>query len=128
MVGEAQVPEKQAIHGYVCTEIHNGFEAYRREVGLTSGSALLTLLVLREIKVQRLGSAATRAREGSGGVPRDAKVSAYIDAAKFEEFKALTSGLDRSASECAAALIERELKERWLQAALELPLAPEDAA
>ena len=62
MVVDAQATEKHPIHGYVCPDVHGQFEAYRRELGLTSSSALLTLLVLREIKLQRLAGAGARAR------------------------------------------------------------------
>jgi hypothetical protein len=113
---DAQVTEKHPIHGHVCPDVHAQFEAYRRELGLTSGSALLTLLVLREIKLQRLASSGTRVRDGQ---PRNAKVSAYIDSSKAQAFKGLIDQLGRSASNCAADLVERELEERWLQRVIE---------
>ena len=116
MVVDAQATEKHPIHGYVCPDVHGQFEAYRRELGLTSSSALLTLLVLREIKLQRLAGAGARARDGQ---PRNAKVSAYIDSSKAQAFKGLIDQLGRSASDCAADLVERELEERWLQAVIE---------
>lgn len=118
MAENAQTTEKHAIHGYVCSETHEQFEAYRRDVGLTSASALLTLLVLREIKLQRLAGSSLRVREGR---PRNSKVSAYIDAGKAQAFKVVVDQLGRSASDCAADLVERELEERWLQTALRLP-------
>ena len=127
MADDTQATEKHAIHGYVCPDVHGRFEAYRREVGLTSSSALLTLLVLREIKLQRLGPARGRSRDVQSGTTRDAKVSAYIDSGRAQAFKALTDKLGRSASECAAALVERELDERWLDAALAQPPAVEGA-
>lgn len=116
MVVDLRVTEKHPIHGYVCPDVHGQFEAYRRELGLTSSSALLTLLVIREIKVQRLASSGARARDGQ---PRTAKVSAYIDSSKAQAFKGLIEQLGRSASDCAADLVERELEERWLQAVIE---------
>jgi hypothetical protein len=116
MAIDAQPTEKHPIHGYVCPDTHGRFEAYRRELGLTSSSALLTLLVLREIKLQRLASSSARARDGQ---PRIAKVSAYIDSSKAQAFKELIDQLGRSASDCAADLVERELEERWLEAVIE---------
>lgn len=118
MAVHAQDTEKHAIHGYVCSHVHERFEAYRRKLGLTSGSALLTLLVLREIKLQRLATAATRVRDGQ---PRSAKVSAYIDSGKIQAFKGFIDQLGRSASDCAADLVERELEERWLETIIETP-------
>lgn len=112
--------EKHPIHGYVCPDVHGRFEAYRRELGLTSSSALLTLLVLREIKLRRLIASASRTRSNR---PRDAKVSAYIDMGKVQAFKELIEQLGRSASDCAADLLARELEERWLEKVLEAPPA-----
>lgn len=114
MVEEKEAEEKHAIHGYVCPEMHSRFEAYRRELGLTSSSALLTLLVLREIKLERLVPAVTRSR----GRSRNAKVSAYIDAGKRQSFKELIDRLGRSVSDCTADLVARELDERWLESTL----------
>ena len=118
MALDTQANEKHAIHGYVCPDLHDQFETYRRKLGLTSSSALLTLLVLREIKLQRLAASTGRAREGE---PRNAKVSAYIDSGKAQAFKGLIDQLGRSASDCAADLVARELEERWLEATLEMP-------
>lgn len=120
MADAAQKTEKHPIHGYVCPDVHGRFEAYRRELGLTSSSALLTLLVLREIKLRRLAASAVRTRSEK---PRDAKVSAYIDMGKAQAFKGLIEDLGRSASDCAADLVVRELEERWLEAILEAPPA-----
>ncbi len=107
--------EKLAVHAYVKANCHLRFEAYRKEVGLTSGSALLTLLILREIELGLLrpgaGSAATQET-------RSSKVSAYILTDHAERFRAHADSLGRSNSDCAAELIERELDERWLKAAL----------
>ncbi|MGE5562926.1 MAG: hypothetical protein ACM3ZV_06390 [Bacillota bacterium] len=119
MANDSQPAEKHPIHGYVCADVHGRFEAYRREIGLTSGSALLTLLVLRELNIQRLGaSPPSRPRDGAAPMPRESKVSAYIDADKVTEFKALSDTLGRSTSDCAADLITRELEERWLETVL----------
>lgn len=118
MGDDSQPTEKHPIHGYVCADVHGRFEAYRREIGLTSGSALLTLLVLRELNIQRLRASPPRSRDGVAPMPRESKVSAYIDADKVTEFKALSDGLGRSTSDCAADLIARELEERWLETVL----------
>ena len=118
---------KHAIHAYVPAEIHSDFEAYRRELGLTSASALLTLLVLREIRLQRLSATPPGGDPGHAFAARDAKVSAYIDANKAEAFRAVCGGLGRSVSDGAADLIARELAERWLEAALQLPSMDEAA-
>ncbi|MFN3817359.1 hypothetical protein [Blastomonas sp.] len=125
MVFNPQAAEKHPIHGYVCPDVHCQFEAYRRHLGLTSSSSLLTLLVIREIKVKRLASSGVRVRDGQ---PRTAKVSAYIDSGKAQAFKGLIEQLGRSASECAADLVERELEERWLETVIEaLPANGKDA-
>jgi hypothetical protein len=118
MAVDAQATDKHPIHGYVCPDVHGQFEAYRRELGLTSSSALLTLLVLREIKLRRLETSGVRVRHGQ---PRNAKISTYIDSGKAQAFMGLIDQLGRSASDCAADLVERELDERWLQAVIEAP-------
>lgn len=118
MANDSQPAEKHPIHGYVCADVHGRFEAYRREIGLTSASALLTLLVLRELNIQRLSVSPPRTRDGAVPMPRESKVSAYIDADKVTEFKALSDALGRSTSDCAADLIARELEERWLETVL----------
>lgn len=113
-----QASGKHPIHGYVCPSVHARFEAYRRELGLTSSSALLALLVLREIKLNRLATSAPRVRDG---LPRNAKISTYVDSSKAQAFRELIDQFGRSASDCAADLIERELEERWLEAVIETP-------
>lgn len=110
---------KTAIHGYVRPDVHDRFETYRRTIGLTSGSALLTLLIIREIRLKRLGGPTVT--NGAGG-PRGAKVSAYLDDKSASTFRGLVGTLGRSVSDCAADLIERELSERWLEAALSTSL------
>lgn len=107
--------EKLAIHAYVQANSHLRFENYLKEIGLTSGSALLTLLILREIELRLL-------RPIAGSSPthetRSKKVSAYVQAGHAERFRGHADALGRSNSDCAAELIERELDERWLKGAL----------
>lgn len=107
--------EKLAVHAYVQANSHLRFEAYLKEIGLTSGSALLTLLILREIELQLL-----RPTDGpsSAQEARSKKVSAYVHADHAGRFRAHADALGRSNSDCAAELIERELDERWLKGAL----------
>lgn len=112
-----RVSDKSPIHGYVRPVTKSKFEAYRRGIGLSSASELLTLLILREIEIKRL---AATSMVVVGHERRDSKVSAYVDPARAAEFKCHVEGLGRSSSECAAALIERELEERWLLAALRM--------
>jgi hypothetical protein len=107
--------EKLAVHAYVQANCHLRFEAYLKEVGLTSGSALLTLLILREIELRLLRPSAGLAAAQES---RSKKVSAYIQTDHAERFRAHVDALGRSNSDCAAELIERELDERWLKAAL----------
>ncbi|OYW19621.1 MAG: hypothetical protein B7Z52_03345 [Burkholderiales bacterium 12-64-5] len=110
----AKSSDKQGIYGYVQPDIKNQFEAYRRGVGLTSDSELLTLLILREIEQKRLSAKAVGLVRQAGNT----KISARLDPVRAEQFKAHVQALGRSCSESAAALIERELTERWLVAAL----------
>lgn len=107
--------EKLAVHAYVQANCHLRFEAYLKEIGLTSGSALLTLLILREIELRLLRPSVglTTTQEA-----RSKKVSAYIQADHAERFRAHVDALGRSNSDCAAELIERELDEHWLKAVL----------
>ena len=113
----ARSTEKHAIHGYVRPNTKSKFEAYRRGIGLTSASELLTLLILREIEVKRLANTQSLA---ASGPPRDSKVSAYVDPARALQFKEHINSLGRTSSDSAAALIERELEEQWLAAALRM--------
>ena len=107
--------EKLAVHAYVQANCHLRFEAYRKEVGLTSASALLTLLILREIELRLLQPSAGLAATQEA---RSSKVSAYVLAEHAERFRSHVDALGRSNSDCAAELIERELDERWLKAVL----------
>lgn len=107
--------EKLAVHAYVPADCRLRFEAYLKEIGLTSGSALLTLLILREVEIRLLQPAASA--WSSQGL-RSKKVSAYVQADHAERFRAHADALGRSNSDCAAELIGRELDEQWLKAAL----------
>lgn len=106
---------KLAVHAYVRANSHLRFEAYLKEIGLTSGSALLTLLILREIELRQLQpvTGSLSAHEA-----RSKKVSAYVQADHAERFRAHADSLGRSNSDCAAELVERELNEQWLKTAL----------
>lgn len=107
--------EKLAVHAYVRASSHSQFEAYLKEVGLTSGSALLTLLIVREVELRLLRPTA------ESSLPQEArskKVSAYVQTDHAERFRAHADALGRSNSDCAAELIERELDEHWLKTAL----------
>lgn len=107
--------EKLAVHAYVQANSHLRFETYLKEIGLTSGSALLTLLILREIELKLLQPTCGPC---SPQEARSKKVSAYVHADHAGRFRAHADALGRSNSDCAAELIERELNERWLKAAL----------
>lgn len=107
--------EKLAVHAYVQANCHLRFEAYLKEIGLTSGSALLTLLILREIEIRLLQP---NVPSPPANEARSKKVSAYVQADHAERFRAHVDALGRSNSDCAAELITRELDERWLKASL----------
>lgn len=117
---------RRAVHAYVENDLHVRFVIYREQCGLSTDAALLSLLVLREIKLRRLaqkmdGSAADPAHPTEA---RTAKITTNIDQGSRDAFFALAGGLSRSASACAADLVERELQERWLFLALEWCPAP----
>lgn len=109
--------DKLPIHGYVRPATKSKFEAYRRGIGLSSASELLTLLILREIEIKRLAATSMAV---FGPERRDSKVSAYVDPIRAAQFKCHVDALGRSSSECAAVLIEQELEEQWLVAALRM--------
>lgn len=109
--------QKNAIHAYVSDSIHAQFEIYRRQLGLTSGSSLLTLLILREIRLKRLAKVMD-GRVRSKNVPRSCKITAYLDQPKIDEFRTLAEHVGRSVSDCAAELVDRELEEFWLLGSL----------
>lgn len=110
------VGEKRAVHAYVRTEVHDKFEAYVASLGFSSASALLTLLILREIQVERLASASVG--NSVTDMPKEAKISAYVQGVRAEQFRARTVHLGRSQSACAAELVVREIEERWLERVL----------
>ena len=119
MEEQEKTAEKLAVHAYVRVDTHNEFESYLKEVGLTSASALLTLLILREIELGRLIALEGPSRPEE---PRLAKVTAYVQTERGELFGNHAKALGRSKSDCAAELVEREIEERWLKTALSASL------
>lgn len=109
-----EIFRKTAFHGYVPSDTHDKFERYWADMGLTSASALISLLIVREIQLKRLSSVGRQ----SGAEPRPTKVSTYVPTPQAVLFKQHANGLGRSVSDCVAELVEREVGERWLYAAL----------
>ena len=109
-----------SIHGYVCPEQGSKFERYTKCMRLTAKSQLLLLLILRELRLKRL-LADGRARNAQS---RETKVSAYADEELVEAFRKHADAIGRSMSCCASELIEKELEERWLDAALSQTVNP----
>ena len=107
--------EKRAVHAYVQPVVHDKFESYVSKIGFSSSSALLTLLILREIQIERLAAIAEVALNN---LPKGSKISAYVHSARAEQFRARTATLGRSQSACAAELVLREIEERWLESVL----------
>ena len=115
-MGKAE--DKHPVHGYVRNDVRDKFESARRLLGLTSESAYLTLLVLRELELPQL-----TAPSGQEAGPRKAKVSAYLPRVIYDRFKAHSDSLGRNLSDCAADLIDKELAQNWFRAALAMPVA-----
>lgn len=111
----AKTERKHPIHAYVRADVRGKFERYWQGVGLTSGSALLTLLILREVQIKRL---AVGVAILPGPDPRSSKVSAYVAERHCQSFRSHSEALGRTPSDCAAVLIEQELDEQWLKTAL----------
>ena len=111
--------EKSSVYGYVRSDTHGKFEHYWGNLGLTSASALVCLLIAREIELKRLRALGSQA----GNEPRISKVSAYVPEPHAARFKEHAARLDRSTSDCVAELVEREIDEQWLYAALRHPPA-----
>lgn len=105
---------KTAFHGYVPNETHDRFERYRSGLGLTSASALVALLIVREIELKRLTSTGWQ----NSSDLRTSKVTTYVPTQQAVLFKGHAGGLGRSVSDCVAELVEREVEERWLHSAL----------
>lgn len=103
------------IHSYVDDATHGEFETYRKALGFDNGSAMLSLLMLRELASPRLTASNTPDRTGPA---KRAKVSAYLDSAKAKAFADHAETLGRKASGAGAELIRLEIKERWFEAAL----------
>lgn len=111
---DGALTEKTPIHAYVTLQTRADFESYCSKLGAPSASAVFTLLILRENKLGRVGDA------DGGGDPanRSCKVSTTIGCRHAHSFRERADRLGRSKSSYGAELVERELAECWLEAAL----------
>lgn len=104
-------------YAYVPQGASADFNAYARACGLTSQSELLKLLIHRELQLRRL----LRSQSGLRQPPLRGrkKITAHLTPELDARFSSHTNQLGLSTSGAAALLVEAELSERWLQAALD---------
>jgi len=103
-------------YAYVSSEVGHAFDQYTRACGLSSKSELLKLLIQRELRLQRLQAAAQARQSPTAG---RTKITAHLDDSLDAALAAHALSLGVSTSHAAASLVETELSERWLEAALE---------
>ncbi|MCS3687500.1 hypothetical protein ABIF07_005473 [Bradyrhizobium elkanii] len=106
-------------YAYVPSAVNAQFEGYARRCGMTSLSELLKLLIKRELRLRRLPHA-----KDDSGVTRQQpiadrkKITAHLSPDMAESFASHIDGLGLSTSLAASLLVEGELTERWLEAAI----------
>jgi len=106
-------------YAYVPTHTNLQFEGYARRCGLASQSELLKLLIKRELKLRRLPSGTEL-----GGVTRQPpvaerkKITAHLPRELAQPFLGHIKQLGLSRSQATSILVQSELKERWLEAAI----------
>jgi hypothetical protein len=106
-------------YAYVPLETNVRFEGYARRCGLTSRSELLKLLIKRELKLRRLPGASdvgTAGRQQAVGARK--KITAHLSKDLATSFAKHIDSLGLSTSLAASLLVQGELAERWLEAAI----------
>jgi hypothetical protein len=107
--------QRKPAYAYVPRAIDDAFDEYAHQCGLTSKSELLSLLIRRELRLLRLPAAGqVRQSPSPGRTKITARLSEELDAA----LTAHVTALGVTISHAAALLVEGELEERWLEAAL----------
>lgn len=102
-------------YAYVPVATQRAFGDYARVCGMTSKSELLKLLIMRELRLQRLSGGAQNRQPATAG---RSKITAHLSPDLDAALAAHTSALGVTTSHAAALLVERELSERWLETAL----------
>ena len=105
------------IYAYIDEKTRENLNAYAVSLGLKTNAPLLGLLIVRETHQRTLGPATT----GRGEAQQGKKVVAELSRAHADQFIKITKSLGRSRTDCAAELLNRELKERWLERAVAAP-------
>src|SRR5687768_8143600 len=100
------------VNVYVVRTERERFAEYAAEFGLDV-TALSNLLLLRELRVARLGGMIGEISRTAG--PRDAKITAHLSTDRRTAFAARAKSLGLSLSEAGGVLVLAELKERWLE-------------
>jgi hypothetical protein len=107
-------------YAYVLPETNEQFGGYARRCGLSSQSDLLKLLIHRELKLRRLPSERAL-QSGSRQSPARGrkKITARLEPELGKSFEQHLQQLGLSTSCAASLLVQNELEERWLEAAIE---------
>jgi hypothetical protein len=106
-------------YAYVLPETNLKFEGYARDCGLMSQSELLKLLIRRELRLRRLPTE-NSLRTGSRQSPAQGrrKITAHLGLDLGSSFEKHVGQLGLSTSCAASLLVQNELSERWLEAAI----------
>lgn len=103
---------REVVGGWLSESEGVAFIEYASEIGVDS-AALATILLMREINHDRLGSLLDR--EGGSPVHKDRRVSARAKHSGLKErFACHAAKCGVSSDAAAAAVFRAELRERWL--------------
>jgi hypothetical protein len=106
-------------YAYVLPETNRDFGGYALNCGLTSQSELLKLLIRRELRLRRLPSESKLRTGRQSPAQTRKKITAHLGADLGRSFEKHLSQLGLSTSCAASLLVQNELDERWLEAAIE---------
>lgn len=102
------------IGGYLTSEEHAIFQAYAVEFGL-SESGLANLLLVREIRLKRLGLLMQKYSAGAPSESRSRVTAHQRDAAMKIAFGERSSDEGLKPDQAASIVYKAELDERWLE-------------
>lgn len=103
------------VYAYVPEATQRAFDDYARTCGMTSRSELLSLLIVRELRLRRLPVGEQSRQPATKG---RSKITAHLCTDLDAALTTHASDLGVTNSHAAARLVEAELAERWLESAL----------
>lgn len=103
------------VYAYVPEATRRAFDEYARACGITSKSELLSLLIVRELRLKRLPVGEQCRQTATKG---RAKITSHLSTDLDTALTKRATDLGVTTSHAAARLVETELSERWLESAL----------